>query len=72
MMKMLSLNEDPVDALDRFEQLIGARRRRLGRFLVQLTSLLAVGRYCRYRHLSLGDQARYQCKLMDRENHHEH
>jgi hypothetical protein len=71
-MKTVSVHEDPARALDQFEHLACRQQGTLGRGLARIAMLLAVGRYCRYRHLPIGHQATFQRKLMDQESHHEY
>ncbi|GGC00533.1 hypothetical protein GCM10011352_28350 [Marinobacterium zhoushanense] len=71
-MKQVSAHENPIQALDQFEHLAHESQSGLGRGLARIAMLLAAGRYCRHRHLSIGRQSTFQRKLMDQESHHEY
>ncbi|KEA62570.1 hypothetical protein ADIMK_3042 [Marinobacterium lacunae] len=69
-MKTTHTQEDPVQALNQFEHLAHEPQSGLGRGLARIAMLLAAGRYCRHRHLSISRQSTFQRNLM--ENHHEY
>ncbi|MBV1788518.1 hypothetical protein KQ940_10675 [Marinobacterium sp. D7] len=76
-MKQLSAQDSSIQALDQFEHLAQESQIGLGRgssplTLARIAMLLAAGRYCRHRHLSIGRQSTFQRKLMDQESHHEY
>lgn len=65
-MKALTSHENSDQALDQFADLSSSG---LGHRIAKVAMLLAAGRYCRHRHLSIGRQSIFQRKLM--ENHDE-
>lgn len=66
-MKALPTRENSDQALEQFADLSTSG---IGRGIARVAMLLAAGRYCRHRHLSIGRQSTFQRKLM--ENHHEY
>ncbi len=67
-MKALTPQENCDQALDQFASLTGHSC--IGHGIARVAMLLAAGRYCRHRHLSIGRQSVFQRKLM--ENHDEY
>ncbi|SEG26693.1 hypothetical protein [Marinobacterium lutimaris] len=65
-MKALTSRENSEQALDQFADLSSGG---FGRGIARVAMLMAAGRYCRHRHLSIGRQSIFQRKLM--ENHDE-
>jgi len=72
-MKQVRAHENPIQALDQFEHLAHESRSGLGQGLARIAMLLAAGRYCRHRHLSIERQSTFQRALLknEPENHHE-
>ncbi|MBS99099.1 MAG: hypothetical protein CMI01_10530 [Oceanospirillaceae bacterium] len=70
-MKTMGLQDDTNLALDQFRQLACDQQGALSKGLSRMAMLMAVGRYCRHRHLSIGRQSTFQRKFMDQESHHE-
>lgn len=67
-MKALTPQENSDQVLDQFASL--SEQGGIGRGIARVAMLLAAGRYCRHRHLSIGRQSTFQRKLM--ENHDEY
>ncbi len=59
-MKAVNAHEDADQVLDQFQQLTGQQTGGVIGAVSHIAMLLAAGRYCRHRHLSLGKQSTFQ------------